>query len=925
MINFVGIVGRRSAVAIAIAAAVAACSGNDPSKFVASAELYFAKKDYPAAIIELKNAIAGKPDDARARFLLGSAFLQAGDPVAANTELRKALALGYAADEAYPLIARALTQQKITKADLGDLEKAPIQSSHAKAQVAAMSGIGYLALGQNADARKQIESALAAEPANVDARIAQATLFLAEKDVARSSQAVDRILAENPDNVDALMLKVDLLISARDTTEATRVLERMVALYPQSLRSRYMLASMYVRTNALEKATAQVDILRKAAPGEAHTLHAIAMIAFAKGDMKAALDAVQKSLELAPDYLPARYLSGLIDLKRGAFATAEHSLRTVVAQSPEDDGASIALAATLLRRGQAAQAQEAMEPALKRSPDNVQALRLAGEIQLAQKAPARAADYIARANNIDNGNIQGKVRLAEVRLAKGDTAQGLRDLEALSAAEANAREPGIALVGAYMRTRNYPKALGAADALIANDPVGPIGYNTKGAVYMAMGDYAHAREQFEKALAQNPDFVAAAYGLARLDTAERNFDSARARYLKILNKLPQSEPVLLGLADILVNTGAPPDQVAAAIQRAVSANPDSANARIALINYYAQQKNWKLALTAAQAAQSAIPDTPAIMEVLAAVQLGAEEGNQAIVTYTRLSKLDPENPVPLMRLAGIQAVQKNYDAAIDYMNSARIAAPDNPAIWVTLASLYHDAGKSRAGLAQARNLQKESPKQAVGFALEAEVLALDRNVREAAAAYRAAILRSPPPLIVLRYYTLLTSDGKEKEAMAVTQEWLTQHPQDVALRTALGQRSLDSGDCAHAIRYYRDAAQYDPSNAALLNNLAWCLAETNSPEALDFAERAYRIAPSSAAIANTYGWVLFQRGDITQGIRHLRRSTELEPDDAGHRIYLAKALIKSGDKDGARKQLELAAKGDTGRSKSVARQLLESL
>jgi len=84
---------------LALAAALTACGAADPSKFMTSAESYMAKRNYPAAVIELKNALATAPDNAKARFMLGTALEAGGDPVGAATELRKAAALGYPPDE----------------------------------------------------------------------------------------------------------------------------------------------------------------------------------------------------------------------------------------------------------------------------------------------------------------------------------------------------------------------------------------------------------------------------------------------------------------------------------------------------------------------------------------------------------------------------------------------------------------------------------------------------------------------------------------------------------------------------------------------------------------------------------------------------------------------------------------------------------
>ncbi|HRC39740.1 MAG TPA: tetratricopeptide repeat protein, partial [Rubrivivax sp.] len=81
---------------LAGACLLVACSGggNDAAALVASAKVYVEKRDYAAAVIELKSALQKAPDDREARLLLGRSLLQTGEPTAAAIELQKALDLG---------------------------------------------------------------------------------------------------------------------------------------------------------------------------------------------------------------------------------------------------------------------------------------------------------------------------------------------------------------------------------------------------------------------------------------------------------------------------------------------------------------------------------------------------------------------------------------------------------------------------------------------------------------------------------------------------------------------------------------------------------------------------------------------------------------------------------------------------------------
>lgn len=66
----------------------------DSGELIAEAEQQFAAGDFSTAIINLKNVVSRDKTDARARFLLGRAYIESGNPAAALKELGKARELG---------------------------------------------------------------------------------------------------------------------------------------------------------------------------------------------------------------------------------------------------------------------------------------------------------------------------------------------------------------------------------------------------------------------------------------------------------------------------------------------------------------------------------------------------------------------------------------------------------------------------------------------------------------------------------------------------------------------------------------------------------------------------------------------------------------------------------------------------------------
>ena len=126
-----------------------------------------------------------------------------------------------------------------------------------------------------------------------------------------------------------------------------------------------------------------------------------------------------------------------------------------------------------------------------------------------------------------------------------------------------------------------------------------------------------------------------------------------------------------------------------------------------------------------------------------------------------------------------------------------------------------------------------------------------------------------------------------------------------------------------AVETYKDILKKQPDNFQTLNNLAWVLGELKDPAALGYAEKAYATAPTNPGVLDTYGWLLLNSGDVKRGAELLTQAVVRAPQDIDIRVHLAKALIKTGDKAGAKRELEAA--GKLGGSASLKAEIEDTL
>jgi putative PEP-CTERM system TPR-repeat lipoprotein len=393
-------------------------------------------------------------------------------------------------------------------------------------------------------------------------------------------------------------------------------------------------------------------------------------------------------------------------------------------------------------------------------------------------------------------------------------------------------------------------------------------------------------------------------GLARLDFAENKPADARARFEAVVAKEPNNELALLGLAEVLSAMKTPAAEIVPVLQRAIAAKPQSAAARVALVNLYLQERDTRAALSAAQEASAALRDDPRVLDALGRAQAAAGETNQAIETFNRLAAAQPQSALPLLRLASIYIGRNEAEKAIDTLLRAQKVAPSNTDIGRDLVRGYLATGKGDDALKQAKALQVAAPSSAVGHVLEGDVYAATRQWGEAERAFRAGLKVDPASEeSALKLHGALTAGGKKSEADVAARKWLNEHPNDVMYRSYLAEQALRTRDLKSAVAQYQVVIAQQPNNVAALNNLAWAAGQLGDPKAVDYAERALKLAPNNAAILDTAGVLLVSAGDTAKGLEYLARAVSIAPERLDIRFNFAKALVKAGRTEDARKEL----------------------
>ncbi|WP_119293224.1 XrtA/PEP-CTERM system TPR-repeat protein PrsT [Azohydromonas sediminis] len=915
--------------ALAAAALLAACGDSkDPQALVASAREYLAKNDHAAAIIQLKNALQADVNSAEARFLLGRALLASGDAAGAAVELRKARELKHPDNEVVPLLARAMLAQGQFKPLNDQFDDVRLDDPKAQADLKVTLANAYVARGLPEQVDAAVKAALAAQPDHPGARVLQARLLAGQRDVDGAMKIVDEVIAQFPQDDGAWKFKADLLLAARnDRDGALDAYRKAAGFNPRNLDAHAgALAILFTRNDAAQ-VKPQLEQLRKVYPKHPQTQYFDAQLAFLERDFKKARETVLALVKVTPDNVRVLQLAGAVELQAGSPLQAETYLARALQLAPNLPLARRLLTQAYLRSGQADKALETIDPALKAPGADAVTFALAAEAHLLAGNVKEATDYFGRAAKLNPADIRSRSAVALADISRGNVADGFEQLEALAAEDKTGTIADMALISAHLMRREFDAALKAIAGLEKKQPDKPMAHNLRGRVQLAQKNTDAARASFEQALKLDPVYFPAAAALAALDLADKKTDAARARFQGILAKDPKNVPALLALAELSARTGGSKDEVGKLLADAVAAAPDAVRPRLLLIEHHLRNNDTRAATTVAQAGVAAQPNSPELLDALGRVQMAANDHQQALATFNKLASLQPQAAQPHLRVAGVQLAMKNEAAARQSLERALRITPNLVAAQQQLIALDMTAKKPEAALATARTVQKQRPGEAVGFVFEGDIHAAQRNFDAAAMAYRTALAKAPNQSeTAVKLHSSLRAANKTAEAERFSAGWMKDHPKDARFLFHLGDLALFQRDYAGAEARYRATLEINPDNAIALNNVAWTMARQGKPGALEYAEKANRLAPNQPVFMDTLGYVLSEAGQHERAIEVQQKAVAAQPDTPMYKLTLANIYIKAGRKADAEKTLnELAALGDKFNGQAEVSRLLKSL
>ena len=916
---------RWVAVAISLAALLAAGCTRPVSELIRNAEAYRAKGENSAAVIELLNAIEQNPANQRSHFLLGSVYADMGDAVQAETELRTAIALGLTPAEYLPPLGTALLDQEKYQELLDEISALdePNFSPGLAAEAALQRGRAYLGLAKPADAKRQFGLALHEKP--LAAKLGLAQTGMAENNLADAEKFTEDALAAVPESPDPWVAKGDLLRFKSKTDEALAAFDQALKLKPGFVPALLSRASLLLMSGKVDAAKADLDKAATIAPSSTKLHFSRAVIALRERDFDRCNDELLVVFGVVPKHMPATLMSGALFLATGQLEQAQTAAAIFLRRYPGQVYARKILAETLLRKEQPKSAAYVLDPLLPLVNDDAQLLALASQAQLQMGNTEKARGLLEKAVAVAPGDPGLRVGLGLNRLAAGDTARAISELEFAVGLNPSELMPEVYLVNALIANDQLDKAAAAVDALEKKQPGKPETYQLKGSVYLARMDTASAQKSFARALAIKPAYYPAIAALNQMDMRRNDTKSVEQRLETFLQKDHINLDAMLDLANLYAVTGRTAD-ASRMLGTALDAHPRAVQAYLMLAQLRLQSGQAHDALTVAQKAQQISPKETRVLDVVGTAQLASGDAMSAVITFRRLLELAPRSVPVLLKLSSAHTAQRETKEAIALIKQALEIDPGSLDAQVGLAVAYLNAKRYREAAELASRMQKERPNLPQGYALEGDVHMAQGQYAEALKVLDEAEKLAPSGQLRVRMHRAASLLGRGSASLEQLRAWMRNHPGDFETRLYIADFYLDAERYKEAIFEYQTLLKMNPRHVRVLNNLAWALHRTGDRSALQYAQEASQIEPTNGVAADTLGWILVGQNKPEDGLVSLLRAATLLPDVPDIKYHVAEALFRTGDLNGARRQLKsLLASGAKFKEIEDARALLKKL
>ena len=374
-----------------------------------------------------------------------------------------------------------------------------------KASIAYFDGRVNDALDKPDEAENHYKRAINADPKLVDPALYLSRLYLRARRAADAKAQLEQALAQAPADARVRAAMGELALLQSDVPRARAELQKAVELDEKLPEAHLGLSKLALEDGALEKARAEVERALELDPHVKDGRYQHGVVLWRARQFDEALAELEKAKVEDPKSVRISIGLGAVLLEKGDLPLAESTLLSALSADPINAEGHFYLAKVKSRRGEYTQAIESMRNALDRAPERAEYHYEMGLIYRDAKKVNDAIPEWKRAVEIDASQADSLEALGQAYLDRAELDKAIDSFEQTLRVDAR-RTRVLAQIGdAFFQAARWDRAIGAyLNALKADGSLQQVFYKL-GRAYTEKGQHAHAIEWYRKAVAAEPD------------------------------------------------------------------------------------------------------------------------------------------------------------------------------------------------------------------------------------------------------------------------------------------------------------------------------------------------------------------------------------------------------------------------------------
>lgn len=653
------------------------------------ARFYLLANDMEKSKEALAAALKLAPENAEVHALTASTAIRNGDMPAAKAALERAYALAPTSVEVALVDIFYLQQTANAAAALARTDEAITQhKDHLPLYLMKLRLLEQT--GEQSAVGEHLAAMIATFPDETRLRKTRAQWALQNDDMQTAETELRAIVTTSQGNREAVVTLISFVRRQHGDDDARAELVSLIGQAAEPFPLEMMLAQFDVETGKTDGA---ISFLRELSEREGKNTNearvVLARLLLARGETEEAYVLVDKALAEDPDDTEALVLQIVRLIEGEKHDDAIQMIRKALGDAPDDSrllmlaaraqelSGNINLASDrlakavrastyapnvveryvdfLVRANRLSAAETVLSEAIKRNNDNTLLFDLLASVQLQLENWQGAEQAISRMEELDPE--RGRQLRAALLISQEQFAEGAELLKASSTSESRHRNASItALIQTYLQEGRTDDAKAFLDDLLAMDP------NNLQALGMRGNLYA----------------------------AESDIDSAEASFNAILEIDPGNDGAYSALAR-LRQTAGDSEGAVAALQAGLEASPNSFNLRVRLAQHREAVGDIRAAIDLYNEAYRQAPDSLLVVNNLASLMSDKRAGPaQDIELAYKIAGRLRNADLPHFRdtYGWTRYLKKEYKEALEYLEPAAEALPNNPLVRFHLGMTY---------------------------------------------------------------------------------------------------------------------------------------------------------------------------------------------------------------------------------------------